>query len=141
MANTVSSFRFSPPADLPIAKSATEYAFVNKFKNPPGYGAVRDPLPLLEKVKQAAYVVFATLLFIFSYNVFTFGFICGIVWDETCHAAIGKINSWLSQQNWWTWSLVIGPGTFIAFPPVYLTTSFLVGASLGGRSFQQLKFD
>ncbi|MDP1836677.1 MAG: hypothetical protein Q8K75_12220 [Chlamydiales bacterium] len=143
MSNVNTSYRFVPPMDLPIGKSTSEHTFINKFKNPPGYGAQRDST-LLEKIKAVAYDIFmvfiAATLWFMSQNTFVLGFICGVVWDETCHAAIEKIKAVISSQG--TFSLcIMGISSVLAMTTVFLTTTFLTGASIGGKCHQALKFD
>ncbi len=125
---------------LPIARTPTEHAFLRKFKHPPRYGAHRDQISLIKIISQVFWTLLEIGLFILQPNLFALGFICGIVWDETCHAAVEKIKTVWNEQDFPT-KILIGLGSLMALPAVILTSCFLVAAGIGGRCHQELNFD
>lgn len=125
--------------NLPLARSAAEQRFLTTFCHPPRYGVQRITT-LSEKVKTFALYFFTAAMFLVETNVFTLGFICGFVWDETCHSAIEKIKTAVVQQGVFGWCAV-GFVSFLAMPTVLLTTFFLTAASIGGKCYRTIGFD
>ncbi len=136
------SISFDPglPTFLPLGKSSAEHAFLNKFKNPPTFGAHRDQIPLIKRIQDFCLILLKLAVFFVSPNLFVFGLFCGIVWDETCHAAIEKIKAVFYDQTA-LGKAICTAGAIIAGPAVLLTTCFLTAASLGGQCHRALKFD
>ncbi len=128
------------PLNLPPGKNTTEYVFLRKFGSPPTFGAHRDQIPLIQRIFDLCMMVFKLFVFAIQPNLFALGLVCGVVWDETCYAAIEKIKAVFFQQSMLGKGLLVA-GAVIAGPAVLITGCFLLAASLGGQYQQSLRVD
>lgn len=129
-----------PASGYPLRKSATEHAFFKTFSNPPSFGAYHESKPLSDRVYEVGITMLKFLVFLLQPKLFIIGFVCGIVWDQTCHSAVEKIKAVWTQQSFVGKTLIV-VGGLLGLPSVFLAACFLTAASLGGQCHQGLCFD
>ncbi len=123
----------------PLAKFNTEHTFLRKFGTTPSFGAYHAK-PFLETLKKACIIFLKVVVFAIFYRISPFAFLCGIVWDESCYAAIQRIKAVWDHQNLWGKSLLT-VGAILGLPVVIVAAGFFSAASVGAELYQALPFE